>query len=192
LRRRTRGLEPAAAFETLADELMEPVGPRSCGTPASRACSRNSGMRHSRGHGSRVPLCCARPRSADGGLLDRSPCGGQARGSWGLATRPRRAGGRSHGSVRRQRTSTAELRAPRAWSSSLLASGPPLEAKGTDLSRPAEAPSLPGEIIPEWWATSSRNGGRNYLGMAGEIIPESWAASIGIRTGDHWDLRAPR
>jgi len=33
--------------------------------------------------------------------------------------------------------------------------------------RPAEAPAIPGEIIPEWWATSSRNGGRNYLGMGG-------------------------
>ncbi|MFZ1093922.1 MAG: hypothetical protein WAN75_32715, partial [Xanthobacteraceae bacterium] len=28
-------------------------------------------------------------------------------------------------------------------------------------------PAIPGEIIPEWWATSSRNGGRNYLGMGG-------------------------
>jgi glycosyltransferase involved in cell wall biosynthesis len=56
-----------------------------------------------------------------------------------------------------------------------------LEAKGADLSRPAEAPSLPGEIIPEWWATSSRNGGRNYLGMVGGFIPESGATSIGIR-----------
>src|SRR5262249_39418832 len=96
--------------------------------------------------------------------------------------RPRQAGGRSHGSVRHQRTSTEELRALGAWSSSLLASGPPLEAKGTELSRPAEAPSLPGEIIPEWWATSSRNSGRNYLGLVGGFIPESWATSIGIRT----------
>jgi hypothetical protein len=38
----------------------------------------------------------------------------------------------------------------------------------------------PGEIIPEWWATSSRNGGQNYLGMASEIIPESRATSIGF------------
>src|SRR4249919_2930578 len=42
-----------------------------------------------------------------------------------------------------------------------------LSTKGEDLSRPAEAPAIPGEIIPEWWATSSRNGGRNYLGMGG-------------------------
>jgi hypothetical protein len=34
-------------------------------------------------------------------------------------------------------------------------------------SRPAEALAIPGEIIPEWWTTSSRNGGRNYLGMGG-------------------------
>jgi hypothetical protein len=36
-----------------------------------------------------------------------------------------------------------------------------LEAKGADLSWPAEAPVL-GEIIPEWW--------RHHLGMAGGII----------------------
>src|SRR5436190_11338349 len=41
------------------------------------------------------------------------------------------------------------------------------EPKERDLSRSAEAPATPGEIIPEWWATSSRNGGRNYLGMGG-------------------------
>ena len=32
------------------------------------------------------------------------------------------------------------------------------------------------------WATSSGNGGRNYLGMVGDIIPESRATSIAIRT----------
>src|ERR1700730_6271231 len=85
--------------------------------------------------------------------------------------------GRSHGSVRHQRTSTEELRALGAWSFSLLASGLSFgTAKGADLSRPAEAPATPGEIIPEWWATSSRNGGRDHLGMVGGIIPESWAA----------------
>src|SRR5215471_2790910 len=63
-----------------------------------------------------------------------------------------------------------------------MASGPPLEAKGTDLSRAGRGTSHPGEIIPDWWATSSRNSGRNYLGMAGGIIPESWAASTGIGT----------
>jgi hypothetical protein len=43
-------------------------------------------------------------------------------------------------------------------------------------SRSAEAPG-PGEIIPEWCAKSSRNGGRDHLGMMGDIIPESRAAS---------------
>src|ERR1700730_9582480 len=41
------------------------------------------------------------------------------------------------------------------------------QPKEPDLSRPAEAPATPGDIIPEWWATSSRNGGRNYLGIGG-------------------------
>src|SRR5437763_1264271 len=41
---------------------------------------------------------------------------------------------------------------------------PPLEAKGADLSRPAEAPD------PR--ARSSRNGGRHHLGTVGDIIPE--------------------
>src|SRR6266542_2634702 len=81
--------------------------------------------------------------------------------------RPLQFDGRSHGSVRHQRTSTEELRALGAWPFSLLASGPSFgRAKGADLSRPAEAPD-PGKIIPEWWATSSRNAGRNYLGMGG-------------------------
>ena len=39
----------------------------------------------------------------------------------------------------------------------------------------------PGDIIPEWWATSSRNAGRHHLGTVGGIIPEWWAASPGIR-----------
>jgi hypothetical protein len=46
---------------------------------------------------------------------------------------------------------------------------------------PAEAPAIPGEIIPEWWAISSRNAGRNYLrmggrhhsGIMGGLAPES-------------------
>src|SRR3984893_13710186 len=75
--------------------------------------------------------------------------------------------GRSHGSVRHQRTSTEELRALGAWSFSLLASGLSFAtAKGADLSRPAEAPATPGEIIPEWWATSSRNRGRLAPGIS--------------------------
>jgi hypothetical protein len=53
----------------------------------------------------------------------------------------------------------------------------PSKAEGADLSRPAEAPT-PGEIIPESWVTSSRNGGRDHLGMADGIIPERRAASL--------------
>jgi hypothetical protein len=50
----------------------------------------------------------------------------------------------------------------------------PLEQpKERDLSRPAEAPATPGEIIPEWWATSSRNGGRRHPGIVGGLLPES-------------------
>jgi hypothetical protein len=30
-----------------------------------------------------------------------------------------------------------------------------------------------GGIIPEWWAASSRNGGRHHPGMAGGIISDS-------------------
>src|ERR1700730_4209953 len=95
--------------------------------------------------------------------------------------------GRSHGSVRHQRTSTEELRALGAWSFSLLASGLSFAtAKGADLSRPAEAPATPGEINPEWWATSSRNGGRDHRGIVGDIIPESWAAcSRNQQSGPH-------
>jgi hypothetical protein len=53
------------------------------------------------------------------------------------------------------------LRALGAWSFSLLPFGPSFgRAKGADLSRSAKVPD-PGEIIPEWWATSSRNDGRN-------------------------------
>jgi len=37
-----------------------------------------------------------------------------------------------------------------------------------------------GEIISEWWARSSRNGGRHQIGTVGEITPESWATSSGI------------
>src|SRR5262245_53356707 len=51
-----------------------------------------------------------------------------------------------------------------------------------DLSRSAEAPrGTPGKIIPEWWATSFRNDGQNYLGRGwatsfrkpGRLAPES-------------------
>jgi hypothetical protein len=40
--------------------------------------------------------------------------------------------------------------------------GPESASRGT---RP------PGEIIPEWWATSSRNGGRDHLGIGGRHHP---------------------
>ena len=39
----------------------------------------------------------------------------------------------------------------------------------------------PGEIIPEWWAKSSRNAERDQIGMLGDIIPDSRATSPGIR-----------
>src|SRR6266478_5400384 len=105
---------------------------------------------------------------------------GSAQASPALSTLPLQSDGQSHGSVRHQQTSTEELRAPGAWSSSLLASGPPLDSQGNGPESASRGTSHPSEIIPEWWATSSRNGGRNYLGMAGDIIPESWAASPGI------------
>jgi hypothetical protein len=50
-------------------------------------------MRDSRGHGSRVPLCCCgRHMERRWGLLDRSPRGGQARGlgAWLTGTLPTR------------------------------------------------------------------------------------------------------
>jgi hypothetical protein len=59
---------------------------------------------------------------------------------------------------------------------SLLASGPPLEAKGADLSRPAEARDpgrnhlgMAGDIISERWAELSRNGGRHHSGIMGRF-----------------------
>ncbi len=39
---------------------------------------------------------------------------------------------------------------------------------------------MPGGLIPEQWAASKRNGGRDHPGIAGGIIPECWAASTGI------------
>jgi hypothetical protein len=51
-----------------------------------------------------------------------------------------------------------------------------LEAKGADLSRPAEAPEpgrhhpgMVGDIISEPWAELSRNGGRHHSGIVGDI-----------------------
>src|ERR1700730_18218166 len=49
-------------------------------------------------------------------------------------------------------------RTSRTWRMIVLSAGirvSPLEQpKEPDLSRPAEAPATPGDIIPEWWATS--------------------------------------
>src|SRR5581483_11982036 len=52
--------------------------------------------------------------------------------------------------------------------------------KGGTGAEPEEALVTPGDIIPEWWARSSRNGGRHQIGTVGEIIPEWWATSSGI------------
>jgi hypothetical protein len=38
-------------------------------------------------------------------------------------------------------------------------------------------PTNPGGIIPEWWAGSSRNPGRDQIGMVGAIKSEQWARS---------------
>jgi hypothetical protein len=46
-------------------------------------------------------------------------------------------------------------------------------AKGEGLSRPAEAPAIPGDIIPDWWATSSRSGGRHHSGIMGGLLRKS-------------------
>jgi hypothetical protein len=60
--------------------------------------------------------------------------------------------------------------------------GPPLDSPkgmGREFSRGTRHS---GEITTEHVARSSRNDGRNYLGMAGGIIPESGATSRGIGT----------
>jgi len=55
--------------------------------------------------------------------------------------------------------------------------GPPSQKpKGGTVSEPEGASSPRGDIIPECWARSSRNGGRNHSG--------SWATSSGISTDD--------
>src|SRR6516165_3675353 len=88
--------------------------------------------------------------------------------------------GRSHGSVRHQRTSTEALRALGAWSFSLLAFGPLLwtsQRNGPESTSRRTRPGAlfrsdgrhhlgtVGEIISEWWAQSSRNRGRVRLGI---------------------------
>src|SRR5207245_1368408 len=79
--------------------------------------------------------------------------------------------GRSHGSVRHQRTSTEELRAPGAWWFSLRASGPSFGSQRSGPESASRGTRPPGEIIPEWWATSSRNSGRDHLGIGGRHHP---------------------
>jgi hypothetical protein len=61
--------------------------------------------------------------------------------------------------------------------------------KEGDLSEPEEAASPRGDFIPEWWAISSRNGGRFQIGMAGDFISESWAISSGISKRPTGDIR---
>src|SRR6266496_2461531 len=84
---------------------------------------------------------------------------------------PLQSDGRSHGSVRHQRTSTEELRAPGAWWFSLRASGPSFGSQRSGPESASRGTRPPGEIIPEWWATSSRNGGRDHLGIGGRHHP---------------------
>ena len=80
----------------------------------------------------------------------------------------------------------------RTWRIANLSVGiqvPFAKPKGGTVSEPEEASSPPGDIIPERWARSSRNGGRDQIGTVGEIIPESWATSSGISTLDMYPLR---
>ena len=85
------------------------------------------------------------------------------------STAPRQPGGRSRCRTPR-RHSTEARRAPGASRSSLLASSPPAaKAKGADPKRASRGASNR--------ATSSRNGGRNHLGMASDIKSEWWARS---------------
>jgi hypothetical protein len=53
--------------------------------------------------------------------------------------------------------------------------------KEADAKRASRDAAYPGEIIPEWWAKSSRNAERDQIGMVGDIIPDSRATSPGIR-----------
>src|SRR5882672_12119479 len=70
-------------------------------------------------------------------------------------------------------------RTSRTWRIVVLSAGIrylPWTAKGADLSRPAEAPTTR--------AKSSRNGGRDHLGMVGGIISE-WRATSFRNHGRH-------
>src|ERR1700688_946821 len=82
--------------------------------------------------------------------------------------------GRSRGSGGRPQTSVAKSRARGACKPSLLASVPSSgKAKGADLNHSQQRSSFPGDIIPEWWARSFRNGGRHHPGKVGGIISDS-------------------
>src|ERR1700730_11200224 len=79
----------------------------------------------------------------------------------------------------------------RTWRIANLSVGiqvPFAKPKGGTVSEPEEASSPRGDIIPEWWARSSRNGGRDQIGTVGEIIPECWATSSGISTQNHENM----
>src|SRR5438046_5278986 len=65
----------------------------------------------------------------------------------------------------------ARLRAPGAWWFSLRASGPSFGSQRSGPESASRGTRPPGEIIPEWWATSSRNGGRDHLGIGGRHHP---------------------
>src|ERR1700761_4899432 len=82
-----------------------------------------------------------------------------------------------------RRSSTEARRALGALRSSLLASSPPVaKAKGADAKRASRDAAYPSDIIPEWRAKSSRNAGRDQIGLEGDIISDSRATSPGIRS----------
>jgi hypothetical protein len=59
---------------------------------------------------------------------------------------------------------------PRTWRIVVLSAGirvPPSESRRSGPESASRGTPPPGEIIPEWWATSSRNGGRDHLGIRG-------------------------
>ena len=58
---------------------------------------------------------------------------------------------------------------------------PPAKAKGADPNRASRGAAYLGDIIPECRAKSSRNAGRDQIGMVGDIIVDSRATSPGIR-----------
>jgi hypothetical protein len=80
--------------------------------------------------------------------------------------------GRSHGSVRHQRTSTEALRAPGAWSFSAGIRSS-FETRRSGLESASRGTRPPGEIILEWWATSSRNRWAASSRNDGRLQPES-------------------